>query len=126
MAERGLTGSAVTAILVLGILACSSGGEQQEMPALMKHRFEAEMKAILHDLKVAQETASALEGQYVEYEALEGRYFNRPVPDTYELTLKDVTPQGFRAEVIHKRSGLRCELLVTESAQSGGGIPRCD
>lgn len=110
----------------MGVLACSSGEEQQEMPALMKQRFETEMKLILHDLRLAQEEAYSLEDQYLQFEALEGEYFNRHVPEAYELTLKDVTLQGYRAEVIHKPSGLRCELLVTETSQPGSGIPRCD
>jgi hypothetical protein len=112
--------------LFVATMACSSGEERQEMPALMKQRFETEMKLILHDLRLAQEQAYSLEGHYVEFEALEGEYFSRHVPEAYELTLKDVTLQGYRAEVTHKPSELRCELLMTETSQPGTGIPRCD
>jgi hypothetical protein len=112
--------------LLVTPMGCGSGDEPQEMPPLMKQRFQTEMKVILHDLRLAQEEAYSLEGQYVEFEALEGEFFTRPVPEAYELTLKDVTLDGYRAEVVHKPSGLRCELLMTETSQPGSGIPRCD
>jgi hypothetical protein len=81
------------------------------------------MKTILHDLQAAEEQAAAIEDRYVGLEELRGRYFNRPVPENYELSMADVSSTGYRAEVVHKASGLRCRLEV---GGSGRGAPTCD
>jgi hypothetical protein len=92
----------------------------------MKQRFQTEMRAILRDVKMAEEQAAAIEDRYVGLDVLRAKYFNRPVPDGYELTVRDVTPGGFRAEVEHKASGLHCQLVVSSGAPEGGsGVPNC-
>ena len=97
------------------------------MPVLMKQRFETEMRAILRDVKMAEEQAAALEDRYVDLDVLQAKYFNRPVPEGYELTLSDVTAGGFRAEVGHKAGGLRCRLVVAATPpEAGSGVPVCD
>lgn len=121
------------ALVGAGTGAWSCGSEEQtgEMPALMKERFEAEMRTILRDVKLAEEQAAVLEDRYVELDALQARYLNRPVPETYRLSLSDVSADGFRAEVEHKASGLHCRLVVTASPSEGGssgsrgGVPDC-
>jgi len=110
-----------------GVWSCGSQEGGGEIPPLMKQRFETEMRAVLRDVKMAEEQAAALEDRYVGLDVLQAKYFNRPVPDGYELTIRDVTPGGFRAEVEHKASGLRCQLVVSSgSPEQGSGVPRCD
>ena len=118
----------LSAVLVMaGAWSCRSQEDQGGMPALMKQRFEAEMRAILRDVKMAEEQAAALEDRYVELDALRARYLNRTIPECYELTLGDVTSSGFRASVEHKASGLRCQLVVGAAGpEAGSGVPRCD
>jgi len=100
-----------------------SDSAEGEMPSMLRHRFETEMKTILQDVKVAEEQAMALEGRYLQLEPLKAQYLNRVVPDNYVLTLGDVTADGFRAEILHSASGLSC---VLEVGGSGAGIPKCD
>ena len=123
--NRTQTPAAIAAILIASIVGgCgSSDGPESEMPAMLKHRFEAEMKTILRDVKVAEEQAMVLEGAYLELEPLKARYMNRVVPDTYTLTIGGVTPEGFRAELVHRASGLTCQLEV---GGSGDGIAKCN
>lgn len=101
-----------------------SGGE---VPPLMKERFQAEMRTILRDVKMAEEQAAALEDSYLELDALQARYLNRSVPERYRLSLSEVTAAGFRAEIEHEASGLRCRLVVsaTPSGEAGTGVPNC-
>jgi len=109
-----------------GLWSCGSSDGREEMPALMKQRIEAEMRAILRDVKMAEEQAAALEDGYVEFGVLEAKYFNRPVPEAYVLSLGDVTAAGFRAEVLHRASGLRCRLVVAAGEpEAGTGVPNC-
>lgn len=115
------------AIVGSGVWSCGSPEREGEVPAIMKQRFEAEMRAILRDVKMAEEQAAALENGYIDLDALRAQYFNRSVPEGYELTLSDVTALGFRAEVTHVASGLRCQLVVGAAGpDAGGGVPRCD
>ncbi len=115
------------ALVGTGLWSCRSQENREEMPVLMKQRFEAEMRTILRDVKMAEEQAAALEDRYVDLDVLRTKYFNRPVPEGYELTLSDVTAGGFRAEVEHKASGLRCRLVVGAAPQeAGSGVPSCD
>jgi hypothetical protein len=115
------------ALVGTGAWSCGSQERQGEVPAIMKQRFEAEMRAILRDVKMAEEQAAALESGYVDLDELRARYFNRSVPGGYELSLSDVTALGFRAEITHVASGLRCRLVVGAAGpEAGGGVPRCD
>ena len=118
----------LSAMLVgAAVWSCRSQEGGGEMPPLMKQRFETEMRTILRDVKMAEEQAAAIEDRYVGLEELRAKYFNRPVPDGYELTVSEVTSGGFRAEVKHKASGLRCQLVVSSASPEGGsGVPNCD
>jgi hypothetical protein len=89
---------------------------------LLRVRFESEMKTILRDVKAAEEMAGASEGRYLELGELRSRYLSREIPDTYELTLADVSASGYRAEIVHGATGLRC---VLDASGGGPGIPAC-
>ena len=115
---------AIAITLASAEAACgSSDSAEGEMPSMLRHRFETEMKTILQYVKVAEEQAMALGGKYLELEPLKAQYLNRVVPDNYVLTLEQVTPDGFRAEMVHSASGLSC---ILEVGGSGAGIPKCD
>jgi len=106
------------------VLGCGSSDRGDgEVPAMLRHQFEIQMKTILHDVRVAEEQAMALDGAYLELEPLKAKYLNRVVPENYTLTIEQVTEDGFRAEMVHPASGLACYL---ESGGSGAGIPKCD
>jgi hypothetical protein len=122
---RKLTLSSMVGLLVIGALGACGDSEtgNNEVPLILKAQFETQMKIILHDLQAAEEQAAAIEDSYLGLEELRGRYFNRPVPDNYELSMADVSATGYRAEVVHKASGLKCRLEVGES---GRGAPTCD
>ncbi len=111
-------------LLALGLGGCDRSEGEGEVPTLLKTRFETEMKTILHDVKAAQESAAALEGNYLELDELRKRYLNRVVPETYTLTVTDVSATGFRAEITHGATGLSCRLEV--GVGSGRGVPTCD
>lgn len=117
---------AVPAVLILS--ACGESERAGEgTPSYLRTRFTAEMKAILRDVKVAEETAAVIAGGYVNLEELRRSYFNRVVPDTYELTLSDVSASGYRAEVVHRATGLRCSVVVGSLAGgTGEGVPSCE
>jgi hypothetical protein len=121
LANLGAMAAMLTALVVAG--CGSSDSNDGEMPALLKHRFETEMKTILRDVKIAEEQAMALEGAYLELAPLKARYLNRVISDKYTLTVGEVTADGFRAEIVHPASGLECYLEV---GGSGAGIPKCD
>jgi hypothetical protein len=122
---RKLILSALAGLLLAGAPGGCGDSESGngEVPTILKAQFQTQMKTILHDLQAAEEQASAIEDRYLGLEELRGRYFNRPVPDNYQLTMADVTATGYRAEVVHKASGLRCSLEV---GGSGRGAPTCD
>jgi hypothetical protein len=122
---RKLILSSLVGLLVIGLLGGCGDSEtgNGEVPPILKAQFQTQMKTILHDLQAAEEQASAIEDRYLGLDELRGRYFNRPVPDNYELTMADVTAASYRAEVVHKASGLRCRLEV---GGSGRGAPTCD
>ena len=113
---------ALVAALTAGV-ACRGSEEEAALPAMLKARFETEMKTILHDLKLAEETANALTGQYLELQPLQSQYFNRPVPETYDLQLTDVSGSGYRAVITHRASGISCRLEVETG--EGRGVPIC-
>ncbi len=116
--------TAVSLSLGSVVLGCGSSDRPAgEVPAMLRHKFEIQMKTILHDVKFAEEQAMALDGAYLELEPLKAKYLNRVVPDNYTLTIGQVTADGFRAEVVHRASGLACHL---EAGGSGAGIPECD
>jgi len=120
-----------SALAVVGLWSCGERESGGEMPPLMKQRFEAEMRTILRDVKMAEEQAAALEDSYLDLDALKARYLNRTVPKGYRLSLSDVSATGFRAEVEHEASGLRCTLVVLETRSGAGpqqgatGVPNC-
>jgi len=117
--------SSLAGLLVVTALHGCGGSESGngDVPPLLKAQFQTQMKTILHDLQAAEEQASAIEDRYLGLEDLRGRYFNRPVPDNYELSLSDVSASGYKAEVVHRASGLRCHLEV---GGSGRGAPSCE
>lgn len=117
-------GAAVTVALasILLIAACGEEEQEEEAPSLLRVRFESEMKAILRDVKVAEEMAGASEGRYLELGELRSRYLSREIPDSYELALTDVSAAGYRAEIVHVTTGLRC---VLDAGGGGSGIPTC-
>ena len=116
--------AAVAVLLASVVLGCGSSDRADgEVPAMLRHQFETQMKIILHDVKVAEEQAMALDGSYLELAPLKAKYLNRVVPDNYTLTIGQVTADGFRAEAVHLASGLTCYLEV---GGSGAGIPKCD
>ena len=78
----------VSGVLLLTVTGCKGSDEEAAMPALMRTRFETEMKTILQDLKLAEEQAHALEDKYLELAPLKSQYFNHVVPDTYDLKHK--------------------------------------
>ncbi len=118
--------SLVAWLLAVAAMGCRGQEEgEEQVPAVLRHQFQTQMKTILHDVQVAQEQASAFEGRYLEMAELRRKYFNRPVPENYELSLQEVSPDGYSAEVVHRRSGLRCWLAVGEGT-GGGGVPRCE
>jgi hypothetical protein len=122
---RKLILASLAGLTVAGMLGACGDSETRDgdVPPLLKAQFQTQMKTILHDLQAAEEQASAIEDRYLGLEELRGRYFNRPVPDNYELSLSDVSASGYKAEVVHKASGLRCHLEV---GGSGRGAPTCD
>lgn len=122
---RKLILSSLAGLFLVGALGGCGDSESGngEVPPLLKAQFQTQMKTILHDLQAAEEQASTIEDRYLGLQELRGRYFNRPVPDNYELTMADVTATGYRAEVVHKASGLRCSLEV---GGSGRGAPTCE
>ncbi|UCF19435.1 MAG: hypothetical protein JSU87_16165 [Gemmatimonadota bacterium] len=112
--------------VILTALACGACGGQREgdeMPAMLRQRFQTEMKMILRDVRLAEEQALALEGSYLGLDELRGRYMNRSLPEAYSVNLDSVTADGFVAEVMHRASGLSCRLAVGERR---AGVPRCD
>jgi hypothetical protein len=117
--------SSLAGLLVLGALGGCGDSESgnSEVPPILKAQFQTQMKTILHDLQTAEEQAAVIENKYLGLGELRGQYFNRPVPDNYELSLADVSASGYRAEVVHKASGLRCRLEV---GGQGRGAPTCD
>lgn len=113
-------GAAALAVVLAG--CGGSDADEQQVPAMLRHQFQTQMKTILHDLQVAQEQAATLEGSYLELAELRRKYFNRPVPENYELSLGEVTANSYSAEVVHKASGLSCRLEVGGGAT---GVSRC-
>ncbi|UCC81938.1 MAG: hypothetical protein JSW46_13120 [Gemmatimonadota bacterium] len=122
---RKLILSSLAGLLTIGVLGGCGDSESGtgEVPPILKAQFQTQMKTILHDLQAAEEQAAAIEDRYLGLDELRGRYFNRPVPDNYELSLADVSATGYSAQVVHKASGLRCRLEV---GGSGRGAPTCD
>ncbi len=122
MNSRHVTIVALAAILAAA--ACRGSEKEAALPAMMVARFETEMKTILYDLKLAEETAYVLADKYLELEELTGAYFTRPVPESYELGLSHLSEEGYRARISHKASGLSCELEV--GTGPGSGVVTCE
>ncbi len=122
--RRIISSGAAGALLIATLVACGgSEDEAREVPTIMRAQFETQMRTILHDLQAAEEQAAAIEGRYLALQELRGGYFNRPVPENYELSVSEVTTTSYRAEVVHGPSGLRCHLEV---GAGGRGSPICD
>ena len=122
---RKLILSSLAGLFLVGALGGCGDSESGngEVPPLLKAQFQTQMKTILHDVKAAQEQAAAYEGKYLELEELKQRYLNRALPEGYDLSLHDVSATGYRAEVVHRASGLRCQLL--EGGSGRRGLPEC-
>lgn len=84
--------------------------------------IQTEMKTVLRDIRIAQEQARSARGRYIAWGELERDFLARAVPDAYRVELSGVSATGYRAEVIHERSGLRCGL---EEGTSGSRGPTC-
>lgn len=108
-------------------MACAE--QEQEAAArgraageLIRAPIITEMKTILRDVRLGQIRAQAERGSYVSRSEL-GRYLDRSVPGGYRLELSRVSTDGYRAEVVHERSGLRCHI---EESTRGSEGPVCD
>jgi hypothetical protein len=123
MKRRSVTATLALTVALLGLIGCGSDNEEaNQVPRLLRQRFETEMKTILQDVKVAEEQAMAFENSYLELPELRRKYLTRTVPESYALTVSGVSAEGFEAEIVHTASGLRCKLSV---GGSGAGIPEC-
>lgn len=115
---------AAVALILTGLCVTACGDErEEEVPPMLRVRFETEMKTILRDVRSAQAMAAATEGRYLELDALRARYLSRAIPDSYELSMTGVSETGFTAEIVHNASDLRCSLEV---GGGGTGVPSCD
>jgi hypothetical protein len=123
MKRKVIQASLAGVLAIAGLGGCDSSEGDGEVPGILKVQFETQMKTILHDVQTAQEQAAAIEGTYLGLQELRPQYFNRPVPENYELSLTDASQTGYKAEVVHKASGLRCRLEV---GGTGRGSPTCD
>lgn len=103
----------------------ADGGGGDEGSQLIRARFETEMKVILRDLAAAEETARVQEGRYLGLAELRSAYFTRPLPSPYRLQVSELTAEGYRAEIVHGPTGLRCELVVGAGPAGGRGSARC-
>ena len=119
--------TAIAGALLVATGGCGGSDDDAggEMPNVLRAPLEAEMLTILNNVRVSQEQAATLEGSYLELDQLRGRYLNRDVPDKYELTISDVTATGFRSEILHKASGIRCTVEVSDEPGRHGS-PICD
>lgn len=123
--------TSITALVLSALVAwpgCGggqNGAAGEEGSRLLRVRFETEMKVILRDLAAAEETARTQNGRYLGLEELRGAFFTRPVPSPYRLQVSGVTADGYRADIEHGPTGLRCELVVASGRGGGRGSPRC-
>lgn len=83
-----------------------------DAPNVLRTPLVAEMKTLLREVRLAEEQASIENSRYLSLTELRRRYFNRPVRPVFQLTIKDVTATGYRAEVVHGRTGVRCWSIV--------------
>ncbi len=83
-----------------------------DAPNVLRTPLLAEMKTLLREVGLAEEQASIENSRYLSLTELQRRYFNRPVRPVFQLTIKDVTATGYRAEVVHGRTGVRCWSIV--------------
>lgn len=93
-----------------------------DAPNVLRTPLTAEMKTLLREVRVAQEAASLANGRYLSLSELRGRYFNSPVRPVFQLSIDDVTATGYRAEVIHGKTGVRCWSVV---GPGRAGAPTC-
>ncbi len=124
MKAQHRTATLVAALTLLTVSACRSSDEETGMPAMLKIRFETEMKMTLNDVKRAEAMAYALGNRYLGLDELQAQYLSRNVPETYELKLTDVTDSSYRAQMTHKTSGLSCDLEI--GTGQGSENPTCD
>ena len=92
------------------------------LPAMVRARYTTELKTILRDVQMAQERASANEGHYLGLGELKSQYFTQPVREGIELSFTGVSESGYKAEIVHKASGITCHLEVSGGSR---GKPRC-
>lgn len=119
--------AAASAWMMATAMACAEKEHEaaergQAAGELIRAPIFTEMRTILRDVRMAQTRAQAEGGSYVSRSEL-GRYLDRSVPGGYRLELSGVSTAGYRAEVVHERSGLRCH--IQESARGSLG-PVCD
>ena len=117
--------SGLALLLILPLWSC--GGEEaaeRKVPAPLRTRFNTEMMAILHDIRLAEETARAVDGNYVGWEELRRSYLSRNIPSAYEIEMQDLTATSYRVEIQHTPSGLSCRLQVADAGAPGS--PSCE
>ncbi len=115
-------------ILALAVCspACGTGEEDSEpaqVPSLLRTRFTSEMKIILRDIQTSEETARAITGSYVDWDELRRTYLSRLLPDSYEIKLTEVSANSYRAEIVHRHTGLTCGITAT--AGGTGNVSTC-
>lgn len=115
-------GSLMTVALACAEQEREAEARGQAAGELIRAPIVTEMKTILRDVRIGQTRARAERGGYVSRSEL-GRYLDRSVPGGYRLEVSGVSIDGYRAEVVHERSGLRCH--IEESARGSEG-PICD
>lgn len=114
-------------LLILPLWACGgeeAGETERQVPSMMRTRFNAEMMAILRDVQLAEETARAVDGAYVDWEELRRSYLSRSIPSNYQIEMKDLTTTSYRVDIRHGPSGLSCRLEVAGAGARGS--PTCE
>ncbi len=104
------------AIVVAGVWFVGRALDREPPPAdapnVLRDPLLAEMKTLLREVGIAEEQASIENGRYLGLTELRRRYFNGVVRPVFQLSIKDVSATGYRAEVIHGRTGVRCWSIV--------------
>ena len=76
MKAQHRTATLVAALTLLTVSACRSSDEETGMPAMLKIRFETEMKMTLNDVKRAEAMAYALGNRYLGLDELQAQYLS--------------------------------------------------
>ncbi len=104
------------AIVVAGVWFVGRALDREPPPAdapnVLRTPLLAEMKTLLREVGIAEEQASIENGRYLGLTELRRRYFNGVVRPVFQLSIKDVSATGYRAEVIHGRTGVSCWSIV--------------